>query len=388
MQRGYVYKKSGSWFVRYYDTVIEAGQTKKKQVARVLAPVADYPKKSSARLLADKHLSKLNTGVVVAESSMSVADFVEKVYFPAQEKRLKPSTLKDYHDIVRVHLKNRLGLRLRDFRTVHGQRIIEEIQSAKPELSHQSMLRIKSFLSGVFTEAKIKGVLDGENPMVGVRCGGVRKKFHGKAYSPDEIHHMMLRDGDFALDDDEFREKHKAPNLPRVPRMVIAVASLTGLRLGEIRGLRWSDFDGENLHIHRSVWRTKVGQPKTEDSEASVPVVPELADALKRFRGKAPDSAYVFAGERRGAPMNLHNLAARVIIPKFEEAKIEWKGWHAFRRGTASLLFELDVEPKIIQAILRHASVQTTMNIYVKPERKASRAAINKLGDHLFPLGW
>jgi integrase len=384
VQRGYLYKRSGSWLLRYYDVVIESGKTTRKQSAVKLASVKDYPTRSSVQLLADKHLAGLNAGTATPESSMTVLSFVEDVFFPAQEARLRASTVKDYKDIVRVHLKNRLGMRLRDFRTVIGQRILHEVTSARPDLSHQSLLRIKSFLSGVFTHAKIIGFWDGENPMVGVRVEGKRVKFHGKTYDSLEIWTMLMHSDDPA---------HPRPNLPPREKLVVATAALTGLRMAELRGLRWGDFDGENLHVKRSVWRTTVNNPKTESSEASVPAVAVLGDALKEYRkslkeGAAADTAYIFAGERKGAPLNLANLARRVIIPAFKTSKIAWLGWHAFRRSTGSLLFDLGVEPKVIQQILRHADIRTTMNIYVKPDAVTARKAMKELGDNLLPFGY
>jgi integrase len=57
---------------------------------------------------------------------------------------------------------------------------------------------------------------------------------------------------------------------------VVAVAGFTGLRLGEIRGLQWQDYDDESLSVNRSVWRTHITAPKTEASGDKVPVVPPL----------------------------------------------------------------------------------------------------------------
>jgi integrase len=55
-----------------------------------------------------------------------------------------------------------------------------------------------------------------------------------------------------------------------------------------------------------------------------------------------------------------------VIRPALEKANLAWHGWHAFRRGLATNLHRLGVSDKVIQQILRHANVSTTMNIYVK----------------------
>jgi integrase len=43
-----------------------------------------------------------------------------------------------------------------------------------------------------------------------------------------------------------------------------------------------------------------------------------------------------------------------------------WHGWHAFRRGLAANLYRLGVSDKVIQAILRHSNLATTMNVYAK----------------------
>jgi integrase len=90
----------------------------------------------------------------------------------------------------------------------------------------------------------------------------------------------------------------------------IAVAAFTGLRQAEIRGLRWSDYDGNSLLVSRSVWRTHVGPTKTAASTGSVPVLPILKKFLDEHRaslqlkGHGNRDEYIFAGERRGVPLN------------------------------------------------------------------------------------
>ena len=77
---------------------------------------------------------------------------------------------------------------------------------------------------------------------------------------------------------------------------------------------------------------------------------------LQRHRDKInPDASdYILAGERKGTPLNLHNLASRVIKPIMKEKGLEWKGWKAWRAGLASALYALRVSPKVIAGILRH----------------------------------
>ena len=79
----------------------------------------------------------------------------------------------------------------------------------------------------------------------------------------------------------------------------------------------------------------------------------------------SPRHWFIFSNEL-GNPMNLEALAVDVIRPALRKASLCWHGWHAFRRGLATNLHRLGVSDKVIQQILRHANVSTTMNIYVK----------------------
>lgn len=380
MQRGYIFRHRKYWYLRFYDSVIVNGEPRRKQSCRKLAPISDdYPTKRSVLLLAEKILQPLNTGQVQPESSMTVQKFIEDVYLPSVKKELRASTYKDYRkDVFEKHLKKRLGdIRLRDFRTVNGQRILSDIANANSDVGHKTLQRIKSFLSGTFKHAKRQGILDGENPIRDVSVSGRPVKFKGEVYSISEIERMLI-------------------SLSEPARTVIGLAALTGLRLSEIRGLRWSDFDGENLKVSRSIWRTHVQAPKTDASEETVPVLPLLQRALEKHRArvKASGDGYIFAGERRGAPLNLANLARRVIIPALQKhhekypdfPEIRWKGWHAFRRGLASNLYELGVQPKVIQAILRHSDIGTTLEYYVQVPNEETRGAIEKI-EECFPFG-
>src|SRR5260370_26587866 len=88
-------------------------------------------------------------------------------------------------------------------------------------------------------------------------------------------------------------------------------------------------------------------------------LVPALACWARCGR---PLHGFTFSNEL-GNPMNLEALARDVIRPALAKAHLRWHGWHAFRRGLATNLHRLGVSDKVIQQILRHANVSTTMNI-------------------------
>jgi len=187
---------------------------------------------------------------------------------------------------------------------------------------------------------------------------------------------------------------------------VVLFAALSGLRKGEIAGLRWEDYTGKELTVRRSIWNGIPNEPKTTASGAAVPVMRQLADALEGHRermGKlAQPNLPIFQGGT-GQPLNLDNLARRVIQPAIEKCGIckvsgaehktdghlfeqdknlpVWRGWHAFRRGLATNLHALGVADKEIQTILRHSNISTTQKIYIKSLTESQVSAMDLVGE-------
>jgi len=360
MQRGQVFRRNGSWYVRYYQNEIEDGAPVRRRVcARLARYCDDYRSKKDVLPLVDELLFPVNSGAAQPESSLTLAEFFEKRYRPAREKKLRPSTLNSHRDVFTRHIKESIGgIRMRDFHTKDAQHFFDALTEDKPDLSHSSLLRMKAILSAVFTFARQEDVLRGANPIQGVKAEGRRYKPERIAYKLEDIQAMLSK-------------------LVEPGRTVVTVAAFTGLRASEIRGLRWEDFTGDEIRVVRSVWRTHVGPTKTEQSgENPVPVIPILRRALDEHHKRNPGDGYIFAGEKRGDPLNLDNLSRRILSKKLGAA---WKGWHGFRRGLGTNLYRLGVPPKVIQEILRHANVSTTETHYIVVDRSETKSAMKKL---------
>jgi len=201
-----------------HEDVLRDGHLIRKKSFRILAPVSkDYPNKTS--VTPDKILSPLNSGTLVPESSQRLIDFIDNHYLPEANKTLRPSTFKGYQDIVKLHLRKRLGdIRVRDFRTVHVQRLMAQI----PNVGHKTLLRIRATLSAVFTFALRTGVIDGFNPMHAVSVPRRPKKYKPPRYSLDESAKIA-----------------KAVHHNDAAFVAVSIATFAGLRASEIRGLRW-----------------------------------------------------------------------------------------------------------------------------------------------------
>jgi len=168
--------------------------------------------------------------------------------------------------------------------------------------------------------------------------------------------------------------------LPLLPKAVVATAAFAGLRRGELLGLEWTDYSGDALNVKRSVWKGLVNQPKTRASAKPVPVIRQLAEILNTYRSSTgdPQSGVMFHSGA-GQHMDFDKLARQVVRPIVESLNIDWYGWHGFRRGIASNLYELGADEKIVQRVLRHAKSHVTKDRYIKAFDPAVMAAMKKL---------
>jgi integrase len=356
MQRGNVKQFHGAWYVRFRTTEVDSdGKIRRRLIRKWLAPVNDeYRSASAVWPLADIEVAREAKGGAPG-GSQCVADFVDKVYLPFVEAKKKASTYRFYRDTIKRNITPAIGqLRLRDVQTFHIQRLLD----MPDDLSHGSLLRIKSAASAIFTRALREGFITGVNPVRGAVAEGRESNFKGHAYSLKDLEYFLA-------------------TLDEPARTVVGTAALSGLRESEVRGLQWQDYDGENLSVRRAVWRTDVDKTKTPESDAEVPVIALLRTMLDAHRKRNPDSTWIFAGEKKGFALNLDNLARREIMPVVGE---RWHGWHGWRRGLATILFDLGVDSEIVAKILRHADSATTRRHYIKLEQqKQGRKAMRKL---------
>jgi integrase len=362
MQRGRIYRKGKSWVLAYAVRVLTDGEVSWAWRSKKLAPFGgEFRTEASVRHLAAEILAPINAKTARPESTDTVIHFLESVYLPHCQANLRPSTHNGYKYLLR-DLKPHIGDELlREFDTVAGERLLADFAAEKRRA--QTMLKnVKGFLSGAFRYAVRTGVIQ-FNPMRETLLPKSGKPMESRqAYTLPEIQSML-----------------KVLGEPE--RTVVLVAALTGLRQSEIRGLRWDDYNGETITVKRSVWRTHVGETKTPGSAASIPVLPVLSKALTSHLNRVGfGCTYIFEGET-GRPLVLPNLTRRRIAPVLAAKKISWTGWHGFRRGLASTLYGLGVPDKVIQQILRHASVEVTRKHYIKTNTAQSDAAMKKLAD-------
>ena len=173
-------------------------------------------------------------------------------------------------------------------------------------------------------------------------------------------------------------------------RTLVLLAVSTGLRQSELFGLKWSDidFDQGTMNVTRSIVYGVVGPCKTESSQKPVPVHPLLADALSEWRRLCtytePDD-WVFASRRyRGRrPYWGQAILRKYVRPVAQRVGIQkCIGWHTFRHTYSTLLRSVGTEFKVMQELLRHSTLRSTLDVYtqaITPAKHAAQAAVLSL---------
>ena len=349
-QEGYLYEDHGAWYVQYRQQISQAdGSSQLKHVSKHLGRSKDFSNLFEVEQCRASFMQTANRDRLSANSRITLTAFVEGAYLPWTKEERRASTSKGHQEIWINYPRNRVGeLRLREFRTVDASRMLRAIAKER-DLTKTTLQHIKSVLSTIFTFAKNDGAFDGANPVDGVLIPW-------DAREPGETHAYDLSQVLQILD-----------RLPLLVKSLVATAAFAGLRLGELRGLEWTDYTGTELTINRSIWRSVVSPPKTRASRNSVPVIPALAEILDEYRRSIgnPETGVVFHSGNR-LPINADKLGRRVIRPTLEAIHLPWYGWHAFRRGLASNLYAIGAPDKVVQRILRHSKPHVTKEHYIK----------------------
>ena len=158
----------------------------------------------------------------------------------------------------------------------------------------------------------------------------------------------------------------------------------TGLRRGELLGLKWSDIDLEhgNLRVQRQIVRIDgeiVEAPlKTKNAYRTLPLSTDAVDVLKEQKKKCGNSQYVFPSPT-GGPISpdsvlhmLHRVLKRVGLPKVR--------FHDLRHTFATLALQNGVDIKTVSGMLGHFSAGFTLDTYAHVTTSAQKEAANTMG--------
>lgn len=357
-------KKRGNglrtWEFRYYEPLPEGtGRTLR---AVTVGTLQDYPTEASARkspavqAIVLRINAEYTLGPVTASTMAALIARYEKEELPARY-----STRVSYQSYLDNYVRPRWGeVPIAGIRAMAVEDWLKRLKLAPKSRGH-----IRALMSTLFKCAQ-RWELAESNPMQLVRVKNVSKRLERPSVlTAEEFHKLVL----------QVREPY---------RTMVLIAGCLGLRASEIVGLQWRDFDFQKstLLVQRGVVHGRVDDVKTEYSRDAVPVAPELVKELMEHRSRyyPTKEGWLFANPSTGKPYHQEEIQKKHIRGAAKAAAIKSQvGWKTFRHSFRSWLDQTDAPIGVQRELMRHASIQTTMNVYGRAMTDSKRQAHNNV---------
>ncbi|MDQ3708051.1 MAG: site-specific integrase [Actinomycetota bacterium] len=308
-------------------------------------------------------------GLPVFDQRTRLGDYLDWWLAEVVAYEVSPKTAQSYEQHVRLHIKPALAQV--PLATLDPKRVREVFNAKLREgLAPASVTRIRAVLQRALNDA--------------VRDGYVARNVVTLVKRPKAVHRDPV-----VFTEDELGRVLKAAQDDAL-YLAILLAARTGMRMGEVLGLRWVDVDLEIgvLAVRQALQYVageglQMGEPKSAMSRRTIPLAPQLVEELRGRRAeeaedRRPDGL-VFT-TATGAPVYPGNLT-RSWKRVLGRAGVEPRGFHTLRRTYATLLASRGVHPKAAQALLGHSSPVLTLAVYTAASSDMLRDAAATLED-------
>ena len=369
---GSIMRRTGGGWAAQYVVYTSEGRKRRTLYGKTRAEVA-------AKL--SKALADREGGLVFDAGNLTVGEYLDRWLKDSVRGTVRISTFERHEQIIRAHLMPSFGrMKLKALTPAHVRSLHREKLDAG--LAPATVRKIHSTLHKALSQA----VADGLIPRNAADVKAPRP-------APEEMRPLSEAEARTFLDaarevGDRFE-----------PLYVLAIT--TGLRRGELLGLRWDDAvlseARGTLRVGRALVREGgryiVGETKTKRGRRRVNLTPRTVTALKahrkrqledrvRLAGLYEDHGLIFASEN-GTPLNPENLVKRSFKPLLKRVSLPEIRFHDLRHTCATLLLSRSVHPKMVQELLGHATIAMTLDTYSHYLPSMGDQASGAMGDAL-----
>jgi integrase len=362
-------RKDGLYMARY--TVQTATGSKRKAL---------YGKtRSEVAAKLSKALADRESGLTFDADNMTVGEYLARWLSDSVKGTVRISTFERHEQIVRAHLVTAFGrMKLKSLTPAHVRSLHRE--KLEDGLAPATVRKIHSTLHKALSQAVADGLIS-------------RNAADVKAPrpAPDEMRPLSEAEARTFLDAArEAEDRFEA---------LYVLAITTGLRRGELLGLRWddADLDRGTLRVGRALVREGgryvLGETKTKRGRRRVNLTPRTVAALKAYRkgqleqrvkvGSLYENHNVIFSSEKGTPLSPENLVNRSFKPLLKRAELPEIRFHDLRHTCATLLLGRGVHPKIVQELLGHATIAMTLDTYSHYLPPMGDQASGAMGDAL-----
>ena len=315
-------------------------------------------KKSDAEKLLRQAMSDADRGLTFDAGTLTLGSYLQRWLEDSVKDTVRTTTHERYEQITRKHITPVLGdIKLKDITAAHVRGLyMDKLQFLSP--------RTVQYIHVTLHKALKQAVRDGLIPRNAT-----------EAVKPPQVRREEIR----PLTPEQVKALLEAAHRDRLEALYV-LAVHTGLRQGELLGLRWEDVDLDEgtLQVRRTLTTAKGGPvlsaPKTKGSKRSVKLSESSIDALRshlqrqleeidRVGSLWRENGLVFASET-GEPLDRRSVTNHRFKPLLKRAGLPQIRFHDLRHTCATLLLSKNVNPKIVSEMLGHATIAITLDTY------------------------
>lgn len=320
----------------------------------------------------------INEHSSITEANNMIVDAWFEYWISIKEKTVRPNTVRNYRERYKRNISHVIGkMLLVDVKPIHCQKIFSDM--ADEGYKTTTMYQTRIALYNMLDFAKENDIIINNPCKKSVRSDMGRPSESKKALEINE--------------QKKFLEYAKGQSYENQYRFILQ----TGLRTGELVGLKWDDVDfaKKTLTISRSmeyrysvgIWR--VGEPKSASGYRTIPLTDEAVRILKDQKIKNSNlkvvpiewSDYIFLC-RKGTPIK-NSTYDTGLYKICNKASIKPFAMHVLRHTFATRCIEGGMKPKTLQKILGHSNIGITMNLYVTTTEDEKQKEIDLVADTL-----
>ncbi len=316
---------------------------------------------------------------------MSFIEYLEMWLEGLPQTDMKPRTISDYRNETRRYIKPHLGeVKLTKLTPLHLERLYRKLmaeggQNGRP-LSPKTVLRVHRVIRKAIGDAERKGILQRNVARLADKPSTSQLDTERRAWTPEELRTFLK-----AAEGDELFALYR-------------LAALTGMRRGELCGLRWEDVDliAQTVKVRHALaminGTPEITTPKSRRSRRVIDIDEGTVQILRRHREKQLEAAefvgegwtetgYVFTTVV-GTPQHPDNVSKR-FVALVRTLDVKYLTLHGLRHTHATHLLSIGKNPRMVSERLGHADVAFTLQVYgqVLPghQREAAEAAADLL---------
>lgn len=366
--------------------------------------VSKYTKTREEAVKLLNQMSFMNDTSPNTFTRVTLGDWLDLCLEVYMKNTLKQSTYLSYESYIRVHLKPALGKIPLQELTPRTLQLYYNYKAEVEGLAPKTIVNLNLFLHRALDFAVAEGYI-GSNPTSSVNLP--------RGDRPQIV--ILTRDEQMRLIEGSYQHRYG---------VFIRLVLFTGMRLGELLGLRWEDVDvqGRRLYIRRTLNRlnkTKkpadprersteivIQSPKSQNSVRSIPLLPQVLQDLQGWQ-RVQQNDRIAAGDAwQDSGFLVTNPLGGFVEPRtfkdYYNQILELSGlrhftFHALRHTFASRAMEQGMDAKTLSVILGHASVSFTLDTYahVLDEHKQEGMALMEelfhipepiLSDTMYPV--